>query len=161
MCYFVCLVRSLKMTAQVKMCQGTWPLQVNLFPFLVNLPVSKMSHAYDFFFFKVHGYSQFNSPSGKFPNNWTKFPHVSISLLVHKHSGFALYRHFHSTLLFFSSLGIRPVCYPSVFLLSFNHLIIHDCPKTGGLLSVQIVGEGQSLPGLPRACFFICEKLWI
>ena len=58
-----------KMAAQVKSCQDTWHLQVTLFPFLVNLPVSKMSYACDFFFFKVHGYSQFNSPSGKFTNN--------------------------------------------------------------------------------------------
>ena len=55
--------------------------------------------------------------------------HPFISLLVHKHSGFALYHHFQGTLLFFSSLGIRPVCYPSVFFLSFNHLIIHDYSK--------------------------------
>ena len=86
---------------------------------------------------------------------------------MHKHSGFALYHHFQGTLLFFSSLGIRPVCYPSVFFLSFNHLIIHDYSKNrrtslspdSWWRTVLIIHIHR--PGLPQACFLICEKLWI
>ena len=78
-----------------------------------------------------------------------------------------LYRHFQGALLFFSSLGIRPVCYPSVFFLSFSHLIIHDYSKNRRTAlspdswwrTVLIIHIRRL--GLPRACFLICEKLWI
>lgn len=155
------------MTGQVKRCQDIWHLQVNLFPFLVNLPVSKMSYAYDFFFFlRYMATVSLTHHLESFLTTRLNFLMLASHLLVHKHSGFALYHHFHSTLLFFSSLEIRPVCYLSVFFLSFNHLIIHDCsPNWRTSLSPDwwrtVLTIHISCPGLPRACFLICEKLWI